>query len=106
MMKYLKTINVLDGATDQPSKLRTSKWIEINNESKGKYDNSNIRFKTSMIKSNLSDCSNAYILVKGTITAPKTAAARVAVNNTNERVIFKNCAPFTNGITKTNNMHK
>ena len=46
-MKYLKTINVLDGATDQPSRLRTSKWIEINNKSKGKYDNSNIRFKTS-----------------------------------------------------------
>ena len=47
-----------------------------------------------------------HILVKGTITVPKPAAARVAVNNTNERVIFKNCAPFTDGITKTNNMHK
>ena len=58
-------------------------------------DNSNIRFKTSMTRSNLfCDYSDAYILVKGTITVPNTAAAGAAVNDTNKKVIFKNCTPF------------
>ena len=56
-----------------------------------------------MIKSNLCDCSHPYILVKGTITVPNTAAAGTAVNSTNKKVIFKNCAPFTKCITKINN---
>ena len=51
----------------------------------------------------LCDYSDAYILVKGTITVPKTTAAGAAVNNTNKEVIFKNCAPFTNCITEINN---
>ena len=45
-----------------------------------------------MIRSSLCDYSDACILGKGTITAPNTAAAGVAVNNTNEKVILKNCA--------------
>ena len=53
-----------------------------------------------MLKSRLCDYSNAYILVKGTITVNNTAAA---ANNTNKKVIFKNCAPFTNYISETNN---
>ena len=56
-----------------------------------------------MIRSNLCDYSDAYILVKGTITVPNTAAAGAAVNNTNKKVIFKNCAPFTDCITEINN---
>ena len=56
-----------------------------------------------MIRSNLCDYSDAYILLKGTITVPKTAAAAAAVNNTNKKVIFKNCVPFTDCITKINN---
>ena len=71
----------------------------MNDESKRKYNNSNIRFKTFMIKSNIYDYSDAYILVKGTTTVLNKAAADAAVNNTNQKVIFKNCAPFTNCIT-------
>ena len=41
--------------------------------------------------------------VKGTITFPNNAAAGVAVNDTNKKVIFKNCTPFTDFITETNN---
>ena len=41
--------------------------------------------------------------VKGTITFPNTEAAGVAVNDTNKKVIFKNCTPFTDFITETNN---
>ena len=43
------------------------------------------------------------ICVKGTKTVPNTAAAGAAVNNTNKKVIFKNCAPFTDWITEINN---
>ena len=56
-----------------------------------------------MLKSSLCDYSDAYILVKGTITVNDTAAQGAAANNTNKKVIFKNCAPFTNCISETNN---
>ena len=102
-MEYQKIINLLNDATNQPSKIRTRNWVEINDESKGRYDNSNIRFKTSIIKSNLRDHSDAYILVKRTITIPNTVAADTAVNNTNKKVIFKNCTPFTDCLTEINN---
>ena len=51
-----------------------------------------------MIRSSLCDYSDAYILVKGTITVPNMVAAGAAVNNTNKKVKFKNCAPFTDCI--------
>ena len=48
-----------------------------------------------MLKSSLCDYGDAYILVKGIITVPNTAAADDDPNNVDEKVIFKNCAPFT-----------
>ena len=56
-----------------------------------------------MLRSSLCDYSNAYILVKGNIAVNNTNGAGAAVNNTNKKVIFKNCAPFTNCISKINN---
>ena len=56
-----------------------------------------------MLKSSLCDYSDAYILVKGTITVNNTAAQGVAANNTNKKAIFKNCAPFTKCISEINN---
>ena len=56
-----------------------------------------------MLKSSLCDYSDAYILVKGTISVNNTAAAGAAVNNNNKKVTFKNCAPFTNCISEINN---
>ena len=102
-MEYQKIINLLDETTNQPSKFRTRNWVEINDESKGRYDNSNIRFKTSMIRPNVCDYSDAYILFKGNKAVPNTAAAGAAINNINKKVIFKNCPPFTDCITKINN---
>ena len=58
-----------------------------------------------MVKANLCDYSDAYIPVKGTITVNSTAAADADANNTNEKVIFKSCAPFTNCISEINNTH-
>ena len=72
---------------------KTRNWIEINDESKGKYDNSKIRFKTSMTRSNICDYSSTYITFEGTITVTNRAAAGAAVNNTNKKVICKNCVP-------------
>ena len=45
-----KIINLLDDAMNQPSKFRTRNWVEVNDESKERYGNSNIRFKTSIIR--------------------------------------------------------
>ena len=89
---------------NQPSKFRTRNWVEINDESRGAYNvNSQIKFKTTMLKSSLCDYSDAYILVKGTISVNNTAAQGAAANNTNKKVIFKNCAPFTNCTSEINN---
>ena len=57
-----------------------------------------------MVRSYLCDYSDAYIHVKGTITAPNTGTAPAA-NNRNKKVIFKNCAPFTNCISEINDTH-
>ena len=104
-MEYQKIANLIDDNTlNQPSKFRTRNWVEINDESRGAYNvNSQIKFKTTMLKSSLCDYSDAYILVKGTISVNNTAAQGAAANNTNKKVIFKNCAPFTNCISETNN---
>ena len=93
-MEYQKIINLLDDTTNQPSKFRTRKWVEINGESRGAYNdahdnnnddnNNNITFKTSMIRSSLCDYSGSYMLVKGTITVPNTAGD-TTVNNTNKK---------------------
>ena len=48
-MQYQKIVNLLDDITNQPSKFRTSNWVKINDESEGRYHNSNIRFKTSIL---------------------------------------------------------
>ena len=101
-MEYQKIINLLDNTTKHSSKFKTI-WVEINDEPKGRYDNSNIRFKSNTIRLSLCDYSDAYILVKGTITVPNMAAVGTAVNNTNKKVIFKNCVPFTDCITEINN---
>ena len=97
-MEYQKIASLLDNASNQPSKFRTNKWVEINDESRGGFTTgSDIKFKTTMLRSSLYDYTDAYILVKGTITitgAGDDAAARRA-DERNKGVIFKNCAPFT-----------
>ena len=89
IMEYKKIMNFLDNTLNQPTKFSTKNWVEKNNESRGTYNtNSQIRFKTSMLTSSLCDYSNAYVLVKGTITVVDTAAAGVDVNNADKKVIF------------------
>ena len=100
-MEYQKIANLLNNKSNQPSKFRKRNWVEINDEIRSEYSpNKQIRFKTTMLRSSLCDYSEAYILVKGNITLNNTVAAGAAANNTNKKVIFKNCAPFTNCISK------
>ena len=85
--------NLLDNASNQPSKFRTKNWVEINDESREGYNTgSHIRFKTAMLKSSLCDYADAYILIEGTITI---AGARddATLRQVDKR--FKNCARFT-----------
>ena len=103
-MEYQKIANLLNNESNKPSKFRTRNWVEINDEARGAYSpNKQIRFKTSMLRSSLCDYSDAYILVKGNISVNNNAGAGAAANNIGKKVIFKNCAPFTNCISKINN---
>ena len=82
-MEYQKILNVLDYTPNQPwQKIKTKQWVEINDESRGTYNEDNqIRFKTSMLRSCLCDYSDVYTLVKGTITVANTAEAQGHPNN-------------------------
>ena len=103
-MEHQKIVNVLDIALNKPSKFRTRNWVEINDDISGAYSSDKqIRFKTAMLRSSLCYYSDAYILVRGNISVNNTAATAAAANNTNKKVSFKNCGPFTNCISKINN---
>ena len=68
-MEYQKIANLIDGASNKPSKFRTKNWIEINDEPRRPYNvNNQIKVKTTMLRSNLCDYSDAYIHVDGKIT--------------------------------------
>ena len=106
-MEYQKITNLLDdNKSNKPFNFRTKNLVEINDESRGTYNvNGQIKFKTTMLKSSLCDYSDAYNLVKGTITiagAGADAAARQA-DERDKGVIFKNCAPFINCTSEINN---
>ena len=96
---------MLESASDSLSKFRTRNWVEINDESRGNYANSDIRCKTTMLRSNLCDYADSYILVKGTITITGEAdnAGERQADERDKGVTFKNCAPFTKCISRINN---
>ena len=75
------------------SKFVTRKWNILNDHSKTNYNATNeIVYNTEILKSNLHDYYDSCILVRGDITV--TAAPQT-------QVVFKNCAPFTKCISKT-----
>ena len=103
-MEYQKIANLLESTSDKPYKFRTKNQVEINDDRSGAYSpNKQIRFKTAMLRSSLCYYGNPYRLLRGNISVNKTEAAGAAVNNTNKKIIFKNCASFTNCLSKTNN---
>ena len=102
IMETQKTANLLGNADNKSLKFATRKWYVINDQNNTGYgdgykNSTAIKFETKVIKSNLCDYSDAYILVTGNITATGGDA--------NTRVAFKNCAPFTKCITHINDEH-
>ena len=104
-MEYQKIINLLENTPSQPTKFRTKNWAETNNDSRGTYNtNSQVEFKTSVLRSSFCDCNYAYMLVSGTITitgAGNNDAAR-RLDKRNKGVIFTNCGPLTDCINEIN----
>ena len=121
-MEFQKIVNFFDITSDNKDlpKFVTKKWIEVYDQ--GNYNvNKEIRIKTSMLRSDLCDFSDVYIVVNGDITVTKkkfTADDIDAPNNTDDNVtatntannnafsdkklVFKNNAPFVNCISKIN----
>ena len=103
-MEYQKIINFLDNTPSQLTKFRTKNWVEINDDAHGTYNN-NIKSKTSMSKSSLWDYSDAYILVKGTISIERVPAP-AQPEIVSKEVAFKNFDPFTDCISEKNNRNR
>ena len=123
-MELQKIVNVLDITSDNKDlpTFVTKKWIEVYDQLEGNYNvNKETRIKASMLRSDLCDFSDAYIVVKGNITvnkktftaddidAPNNKGANANVTNTannntfgDKKLVFKNNAPFINCISKIN----
>ena len=76
-MEYQNITNLLDTTSDNVPTFITKKCIEVHDQPGSAGDRYNpskqIRFKTSMLRSDLHDFSDAYIVVKGSITVTKTS---------------------------------
>ena len=83
----------MDNTPNQPSKFRTKNHVEVNGDLHGTYNTSSkTEFKTQMLKSILCDYSDAYIVVKVTISVAYMTAAGADANNNDKKVVFKNFA--------------
>ena len=123
-MEFQRIVNLLDTTLDDNDLPRfdTKKWIEVYDQSEGNYNvNKEIRIKTSVLRWDLCDFSDAYIVVRGNIIVDKktftandfdepnnTETIATAINNANnnefgkKKLAFKNNAPFINCISKIN----
>ena len=107
-MEYDKINNLLlseDIDNEKLSKFVTREYVRVNSLSNTYNENKSIRFKTPMLRSNLCDYSDAYILVKSTITVTAPGANNGANNIRDKRnrpLILKNNAPFVSCITRIN----
>ena len=98
-MEYQKISNLLESTSDNLSKFRTRNWVEINDES----INDDIRFKTTMLRSNLCDYADSYIKGTITITGEGDNAGEIQADERDKGVTFKNYAPFIKRISRINN---
>ena len=101
-METQKIVNLLNDSDNESSRFTTRKWYIINDQNNGQYGRGNeidstIKFETKIIKPNLCDYSDAYILVTGDVKVAGVAA------DTN--VAFKNGAPLTRCVTHINDEH-
>ena len=105
-MENQKIINLLDKIDTDSKHFTTKKWYIINDENNTNYgvnkytgaDNPDtIKYDTRVLKPNLCDYAEAYILIDGAI--------RAAAANANTRLALKNCAPFTKCNLEINDEH-
>ena len=105
-MENQKIINLLDKINTDSKHFATKKWYIINDENNtnygvnkdtGAYNPDTIKCDTRVLKPNLCDYAEAYILVDGTI--------RGTGGNNNTRLTLKNCAPFTKCNLEINDEH-
>ena len=98
-MENQKIINLLDKIDTDSKHFATKKWYIINDENKDtSADNPDtIKYDTRVLKPNLCDYAEAYILIDCTI--------RAAAANANTRLALENCAPFTKCNLETNDEH-
>ena len=99
-MEYQKSKNLVDSIPDNVPRFITKKWIKVHDQS-GETCNTNkqIRFKTSMLRFDLCDFSDAYIVVKGIVTVSADERDR---DEMNRQAILKNNAPIISCISKIN----
>ena len=125
-MEFQKIVNFINTTSDNKDlpTFVTKKWIEVSDQSEENYNvNKEIMIKTSMLRSDLCDFSDAYIVVKRNITVTKktfiaddfedpnntdaiVSATNTANNNAfgDKKLLFKNNAPFINCISKINSV--
>ena len=105
-MENQKIINLLDKIDTDSKHFATKKWYIIKDENDTNYDVNKdtgadnpdtIKCDTRVLKPNLCDYAEAYILIDGTI--------RAAAANANTRLALKNCAPFTRCNLEINDEH-
>ena len=100
-METQKIVNLLNDSSNESSKFVKRNWYIINDQNNGQYgrgneNDSTIKFEAKVIKPNLCNYSDVYILVTRDIKVEDAAADTVA---------FKNCAPFTRCVTHINDEH-
>ena len=98
-MEYDKINNLLlseDNENEKLSKFVTREYVRVNSLLDTYNENKSIRSKTPMLRSNLCDYSDAYILVNGTVTGNHPR------DRQNRPLILKNNAPFISCITRIN----
>ena len=100
-MEYDKINNLLrseDSESENLSKFVTRQYVKVNSLSNTYNENKSIRFKTPMLRSDLCDYADAYILIEGTIIV----AGNAPRDRQNRPVILKNNTPFISCITRIN----
>ena len=97
-MEYQKIGNLLGNISNKVPRFIIKKWIEVYDQSGETYNtNKQIKFKTSVLRSDFCDYSNAYIIVKGIVTVGAEERDRDEINTD---FILKNDAPFISCISK------
>ena len=104
-MEYDKINNILASESDSEQLLKfvTRQYVKVNSLSNAYNENKSIRFKTPMLRSDLCDYSDSYVLVNCSITVTANEGANNIRDKKNRPLILKNNAPFVSCITKINN---